>query len=121
MMAVPKRGAGDRTGAHLALNVAQGFYPGAYRRDLVEGPIYQGGFQDVVRLGDAGYSASITAGDVFRPRHNSLLSFNVNQTADGLWLTANPGFDQLGLFANGTSGDGLGARWQPHRTARTVA
>ncbi|MDT3456641.1 autotransporter domain-containing protein [Stenotrophomonas pavanii] len=95
-------------GAHLALNVAQGFYPGAYRRDLVEGPIYQGGFQDVVRLGDAGYSASITAGDVFRPRHNSLLSFNVNQTADGLWLTANPGFDQLGLFANGTSGDGLG-------------
>ncbi|TGV29108.1 hypothetical protein, partial [Mesorhizobium sp. M8A.F.Ca.ET.142.01.1.1] len=92
---------------HLALNVAQGFYPGAYRRDLVEGPIYQGGFQDVVRLGDAGYSASITAGDVFRPRHNSLLSFNVNQTADGLWLTANPGFDQLGLFANGTSGDGL--------------
>jgi len=95
-------------GAHLALNVAQGFYAGAYRRDLVEGPIYQGGFQDVVRLGDAGYSASITAGEVFRPRHNSLLSFNVNQTADGLWLTANPGFDQLGLFTNGTSGDGLG-------------
>jgi outer membrane autotransporter protein len=95
-------------GAHLALNVAQGFYAGAYRRDLVEGPIYQGGFQDAVRLGDTGYSASITAGEVFRPRHNSLLSFNVNQTADGLWLTANPGFDQLGLFANGTSGDGLG-------------
>lgn len=95
-------------GAHLALNVAQGFYAGTYRRDLVEGPIYQGGFQDAVRLGDAGYSASITAGEVFRPRHNSLLSFNVNQTADGLWLTANPGFDQLGLFANGTSGDGLG-------------
>ncbi len=45
---------------------------------------------------------------MFRPRHNSLLSFNVKQTADGLWLTANPGFDQLGLFANGTSGDGLG-------------
>ncbi len=61
-----------------------------------------------MRLGDAGYSASITAGEVFRPRHNSLLSFNVNQTADGLWLTANPGFDQLGLFTNGTSGDGLG-------------
>ncbi len=61
-----------------------------------------------MRLGDTGYSASITAGEVFRPRHNSLLSFNVNQTADGLWLTANPGFDQLGLFANGTSGDGLG-------------
>ncbi|OFU99582.1 MULTISPECIES: autotransporter outer membrane beta-barrel domain-containing protein [Stenotrophomonas] len=95
-------------GAHLALNVAQGFYAGTYRRDLVEGPIYQGGFQDAVRLGDAGYSASVTAGEVFRPRHNSLLSFNVNQTADGLWLTANPGFDQLGLFANGTSGDGLG-------------
>nr|WP_241900341.1 hypothetical protein [Stenotrophomonas maltophilia] len=30
-------------GAHLALNVAQGFYAGTYRRDLVEGPIYQGG------------------------------------------------------------------------------
>lgn len=61
-----------------------------------------------MRLGDTGYSASITAGDVFRPRHNSLLSFNVKQTADGLWLTANPGFDQLGLFTSATSGDGLG-------------
>ncbi|MGF6418239.1 outer membrane autotransporter protein [Stenotrophomonas sp. AN71] len=95
-------------GAHLALNVAQGFYAGNYRRDLVDGPIYEDGFKEVVRLGDAGYSASITGAEVFRPRHNSLLSFNVKQTADGLWLTANPGFDQLGLFANGTSGDGLG-------------
>lgn len=95
-------------GAFLELNVAQGYYGQDFRRDLVQGPIYQGGFEDVVRLGDTGYSASITAGDVFRPRHNSLLSFNVKQTADGLWLTANPGFDQLGLFANATSGDGLG-------------
>ncbi|MBH1654002.1 autotransporter outer membrane beta-barrel domain-containing protein [Stenotrophomonas maltophilia] len=94
-------------GAFLELNVAQGYYGQDFRRDLVQGPIYQGGFEDVVRLGDTGYSASIS-GDVFRPRHNSLLSFNVKQTADGLWLTANPGFDQLGLFANGTSGDGLG-------------
>lgn len=95
-------------GAFLELNVAQGYYGQDFRRDLVEGPIYQGGFEEVVRLGDTGYSASITGGDVFRPRHNSLLSFNVKQTADGLWLTANPGFDQVGLFANGTSGDGLG-------------
>ena len=94
-------------GAFLELNVAQGYYGQDFRRDLVEGPIYQGGFEEAVRLGDTGYSASIS-GDVFRPRHNSLLSFNVKQTADGLWLTANPGFDQLGLFANGTSGDGLG-------------
>ena len=95
-------------GAFLELNVAQGYYGQDFRRDLVEGPIYQGGFEEAVRLGDTGYSASITGGDVFRPRHNSLLSFNVKQTADGLWLTANPGFDQVGLFANGTSGDGLG-------------
>ncbi len=87
--------------------MAQGYYGQDFRRDLVEGPIYQGGFEEAVRLGDTSYSASIS-GDVFRPRHNSLLSFNVKQTADGLWLTANPGFDQLGLFANGTSGDGLG-------------
>jgi outer membrane autotransporter protein len=96
-------------GGLLELNVAQGHYGKDFRRDLVEGRIAEGmGFKSAVRLGDTGYSASITAGDVFRPRHNSLLSFNVNQTADGLWLTANPGFDQLGLFANGTSGDGLG-------------
>lgn len=95
-------------GAFLELNVAQGYYGQDFRRDLVEGPIYQGGFEEAVRLGDTGYSASITGGEVFRPRHNSLLSFNVKQTADGLWLTANPGFDQVGLFANGTSGDGLG-------------
>ncbi|MHC1671868.1 autotransporter domain-containing protein [Stenotrophomonas maltophilia] len=95
-------------GAFLELNVAQGYYGQDFRRDLVEGPIYQGGFEEAVRLGDTGYSASITAGEVFRPRHNSLLSFNVKQTANGLWLTANPGFDQLGLFANSTSGDGMG-------------
>ena len=95
-------------GAFLELNVAQGYYGQDFRRDLVQGPIYQGGFEEAVRLGDTGYSASITGGDVFRPRHNSLLSFNVKQTADGLWLTANPGFEQVGLFANGTSGDGLG-------------
>ncbi|MRI43473.1 autotransporter outer membrane beta-barrel domain-containing protein [Stenotrophomonas sp. MH181796] len=95
-------------GAFLELNVAQGYYGQDFHRDLVQGPISQGGFEEVVRLGDTGYSASITSGDVFRPRHNSLLSFNVKQTADGLWLTANPGFEQLGLFANGSSGDGLG-------------
>lgn len=95
-------------GAHLELNVAQGFYAGNYRRELVSGPIYEGGFTDAVRLGDTGYSASITDGEVFRPRHNSLLSFNIQQTANGLSLTANPGFDQLGLFANAASGDGLG-------------
>ncbi|WP_262071854.1 autotransporter outer membrane beta-barrel domain-containing protein [Stenotrophomonas sp. Marseille-Q5258] len=95
-------------GAHLELNVARGYYDRSYRRDLVTGPIYQDGFQDVVRLGDTGYTASIAEGEVFRPRHNSLLSFNVVQSANGLSLTANPGFDQLGLFANATSGDGLG-------------
>lgn len=94
-------------GAYLELNVAQGFYGHSYRRDLIDGRIFQG-FQAVVRLGDTGYSASIAGGEVFRPRHNSLLSFNVKQTPGGLWLTANPGFDQLGLFANATSGDGLG-------------
>lgn len=95
-------------GAHLELNVAQGFYAGNYQRELVTGPIYEGGFEEAVRLGDTGYSASITDGEVFRPRHNSLLSFNINQTEDGLSLTANPGFDQIGLFASATSGDGLG-------------
>lgn len=95
-------------GAFLELNVAQGFYGQDYRRDLVQGPIYQQGFQQVVRLGDTDYTASIADGEVFRPRHNSLLSFNVTQTADGLWLTANPGFDQLGLFTAAGAGDGLG-------------
>ncbi len=99
-------------GAQLALNVAQGFYSGDYQRELVEGWIYMNGgytgFDKVVRLGDTSYSASIAAGDVFRPRHNSLLSFNVHQSEDGLWLSANPGFDQLELFANAQSGDGLG-------------
>ncbi|MCC7635987.1 autotransporter outer membrane beta-barrel domain-containing protein [Stenotrophomonas rhizophila] len=95
-------------GAYLELNVAQGFYGTDYRRDLVQGPIYQQGFQDVVRLGDTGYTANLANGDVFRPRHNSLLSFNVQQTADGLWLTANPGFEQIGLFTSATAGDGLG-------------
>jgi outer membrane autotransporter protein len=95
-------------GAALALNVAQGFYGQDFRRDLVEGPIYDAGFREVVRLGDTGYTANLAAGDVFRPRHNALLSFNVNQTATGLWLTANPGFDQHWLFGNVASGDGLG-------------
>lgn len=95
-------------GAFLELNVAQGFYGQDFRRDLVEGPIYEEGFRDVVRLGDTGYIANLAAGDVFRPRHNSLLSFNVTQSANGLWLTANPGFDQPGLFGNVASGNGLG-------------
>ncbi|KAG1079707.1 hypothetical protein G6F40_016196 [Rhizopus arrhizus] len=54
-------------GAFLELNVAQGYNGQDFRRDLVQGPIYQGGFEDVVRLGDTGYSASITAGDVRPP------------------------------------------------------
>lgn len=95
-------------GAYLALNVAQGFYGQDFRRDLVEGPIHEAGFRDVVRLGDTGYTANLAAGDVFRPRHNSLLSFNVLQSATGLRLTANPGFDQPALFGNVASGDGLG-------------
>ncbi|WP_433854151.1 autotransporter domain-containing protein [Stenotrophomonas nitritireducens] len=99
-------------GAQLALNVAEGFYGADYSRELIDGPIYMAGayqgFQQVARLGDAGYSASIADGEVFRPRHNSLLSFNVHQSADGLWLSANTGFEQTGLFANAQSGDGLG-------------
>ncbi len=95
-------------GAHLELNVAQGFYAGNYQRELVSGPIYQGGFTDAVRLGDTGYTASITDGEVFRPRHNSLLSFNINQTAEGLSLTANPGFDQLAQLTGNNGNDGLG-------------
>ncbi|MEG0185478.1 MAG: autotransporter domain-containing protein [Stenotrophomonas sp.] len=61
-----------------------------------------------MRLGDTGYTASITDGEVFRPRHNSLLSFNINQTAEGLSLTANPGFDQLAQLTAGNGSDGLG-------------
>lgn len=95
-------------GAHLELNVAQGFYAGNYARELVSGPIYQGGFTDAVRLGDTAYSASITDGEVFRPRHNSLLSFNIQQSATGLALTANPGFDQLAQLTAGNGSDGLG-------------
>lgn len=99
-------------GAQLALNVAEGFYGADYTRELIDGPIYMAGaykgFQQVARLGDDAYSASIVDGEVFRPRHNSLLSFNVHQSADGLWLTANTGFEQTGLFANTQSGDGLG-------------
>lgn len=99
-------------GARLALNVAQGFYSADYQRELIDGPIYMAGsyrgFDQVGRLGDTTYSASIANGEVFRPRHNSLLSFNVHQDADGLWLTANPGFDQLDVFASAASGNGLG-------------
>lgn len=96
-------------GAYLELNVAEGFYGKGFRRDLVEGPIHGQGFRDLVRLGDTDYTANLAVGDVFRPRHNSLLSFNVAQTATGVWLTANPGFDQKWLFSNAASGDGLGA------------
>jgi hypothetical protein len=51
----------------------------------------EGRFQYVERSGEAGSAVDLTApGAVFRPRHNSLLSFTVNQTGSGLWLTANP-------------------------------
>ena len=95
-------------GAFLELNVAQGFYAGNYRRELVDGPIFQG-FTEAVRLGDTSYTANIEDGEVFRPRHNSLLSFNINQTDDGLWLTANPGFDQLAQLTGGATAGSLGA------------
>jgi len=95
-------------GAHLELNVAQGFYAGNYQRELITGPIYEDGFADAVRLGDTGYSASITDNEVFRPRHNSLLSFNINQTEDGLSLTANPGFDQLAQLTASNGNQSLG-------------
>ncbi|WP_416058178.1 autotransporter domain-containing protein [Stenotrophomonas maltophilia] len=95
-------------GAHLELNVAQGFYAGNYSRELVTGPIYEDGFSDAVRLGDTTYSASIAGNEVFRPRHNSLLSFNIHQSEDGLSLTANPGFDQLAQLTASNGNQSLG-------------
>ncbi|WP_163563746.1 hypothetical protein, partial [Klebsiella pneumoniae] len=65
----------------------------------------EGRFQYVERSGEAGSAVDLTApGAVFRPRHNSLLSFTVNQTGSGLWLTANPSFDDTRLFGNAPSG-----------------
>lgn len=82
----------------------------------------EGRFQYVERSGEAGSAVDLTApGAVFRPRHNSLLSFTVNQTGSGLWLTANPSFDDTGLFANAQSGDGLGVALQQAAAQRTAS
>ncbi|PWI04033.1 autotransporter outer membrane beta-barrel domain-containing protein [Stenotrophomonas maltophilia] len=80
----------------------------------------EGRFQYVERSGEAGSAVDLTApGAVFRPRHNSLLSFTVNQTGSGLWLTANPSFDDTRLFGNAASGDGLGIALQQAAAQRT--
>ncbi|MEZ0469669.1 autotransporter domain-containing protein [Luteimonas salinilitoris] len=72
-------------------------------------PFIDGRFQAAVRADDPIYSVDLTReGAVFRPRHNSLLSFMVHQTDEAIWLTANPAFDDTSIFANAQSGDGLG-------------
>ncbi|MEN5285923.1 autotransporter outer membrane beta-barrel domain-containing protein [Stenotrophomonas lactitubi] len=58
------------------------------------------------------YSADLTSADaaqrMFHPRSNSLLSFSILQTGNGIWAVANPAFDDVALFANAASGAGLG-------------
>ena len=49
----------------------------------------------------------------------ALGSFTVNQTGSGLWLTANPSFDDTRLFGNAPSGDGLGIALQQAAAQRT--
>ena len=72
-------------------------------------PFITGRFATAVRWGDDSYSLNLAeSGAVFRPRHNSLLSFTVHQNAEAIWLTANPAFDDTSIFANAQSGDGLG-------------
>ncbi|PZT27489.1 hypothetical protein A7X93_17540, partial [Stenotrophomonas maltophilia] len=75
-------------------------------------------FTRAERQDGSGYSADLTSADTaqrrFHPRENSLLTFNIVQTGDGIWAVANPAFDDVSPFANVASGAGLG---QALRTA----
>lgn len=72
-------------------------------------PFIEGNFTFAMRAGDSSYRIDLgEEGAVFRPRHNSLLSFTVLQTSDAIWLEAKPAFDDTAIFANAQSGDGLG-------------
>ncbi len=75
-------------------------------------------FTRAERQDGSGYSADLTSADMaqrrFHPRENSLLTFNIVQTGDGIWAVANPAFDDVSPFANVASGAGLG---QALRTA----
>lgn len=69
-------------------------------------------FTKAERQDGSGYSVDLTSAEagkrMFHPRDNSLLSFSIRQTGDGIWAIANPAFDDVSLFANAASGGGLG-------------
>ncbi|WP_292051108.1 MULTISPECIES: autotransporter domain-containing protein [unclassified Brevundimonas] len=72
-------------------------------------PFVNGKFTTAVRPGDPGYTVDLTKADaVFHPRNNSLLTFNVRQTGEAIWLEANPAFEDVDLFGNSRSGNELG-------------
>ncbi|WP_297800896.1 autotransporter domain-containing protein [uncultured Brevundimonas sp.] len=72
-------------------------------------PFVQGKFLTAKRIGDDGYEVDLTKdGAVFHARNNSLLTFNILQSGDGISLEANPAFEDVALFGNSRSGDGLG-------------
>ncbi|MGF6420256.1 outer membrane autotransporter protein [Stenotrophomonas sp. AN71] len=69
-------------------------------------------FTKAERQDGSGYSVDLTSTDaaqrMFHPRNNSLLSFSILQTGEGIRAVANPAFDDVSVFANGVSGTGLG-------------
>ncbi|WP_229978760.1 autotransporter outer membrane beta-barrel domain-containing protein [Stenotrophomonas lactitubi] len=82
-------------------------------------------FTKVERQDGSGYSVDLTSADaaqrVFHPRNNSLLSFSIRQTGNGIWAVANPAFDDVSLFANAASGAGLGEALRTAASQQTSA
>lgn len=70
-------------------------------------PIIEGAFTTVRRdANDAGIAFS--DGAIFRPRENSLLSFTLRQELESIYMVANRAFDDVALFGNHRTGNGLG-------------
>ena len=69
-------------------------------------------FTKAQRQDGSDYSADLGSADaaqrLFHPRHNSLLTFSIVQTGQGIWAVANPAFDDASVFSNAASGAGLG-------------
>ncbi|MGE8274646.1 autotransporter domain-containing protein [Stenotrophomonas sp.] len=82
-------------------------------------------FTRAERQDGSGYSVDLTSADaaqrMFHPRNNSLLSFSIRQTGNGIWAVANPAFDDVSLFANAASGAGLGEALRTAASQQTSA
>lgn len=85
-------------------------------------PFITGTFSKLKRdAADAGID--FKDGAIFHPRANSLLTFTLSVKPDTFYLTANPAFEDVGVFGNKRSGNGLGQalRTASHQTNPKLA